>query len=453
MDQKAKIKDLWDRLIANGESISSRKDGYEIIWLKSKLETLTIAGKWTKIIAVSRHKTPKHLIKIVVDYNTRKPFTWASENKTIQKQKTIVVTTDHVCMIYNKDHFFENTNAKNLKINDYVSVYDNDSLREVVGSISNIEDLGSTEEWVYDLEVEDPSHSFYANNVLVHNSQFVNISCFVDDLLKRGVGSGNDISKWTDEDKLKLWKEVNEFVEDDVNPFVQNLVKSYCHTEHPEVLRYSLEYISAVGIYEAKKHYATRKVVAEGPELLDKIKYSGIELKKASVPAKVKSVLKDIYEGILLHSWNEKNFIEYIYDIWGSFKKMPIDEISFWKGYSSAREATGFLQMQKGSTAVASASTYYNQIIKKLGLGKKYDQILLGQKVRFCYVKPTNEYRINYIAFPDGQWPKEFDQIFEIDYEVMFDKLVTASLKGFMTATKFAKVDPNKQVEFDVFDL
>ena len=285
------------------------------------------------------------------------------------------------------------------------------------------------------------------------DSQFVNISCIAKHLLDEGVGNGRDISKWNDDDKLKLWKFVNNFVEDEVNPYVQNLVNSYCHTEHPEVLRYSLEYVSSQGIYEAKKHYATRKVIAEGPELVDKIKFSGIELKKASVPARVKDVLKDIYEGILLHGWSEKNFIEYIYIIWDDFKKMSIDEISFWKGYSSAREATGFLQMQKGSTAVASASTYYNQIIKKLGLGKKYDQILLGQKVRFCYVKPTNEYRIPYIAFPDGQWPEEFNKIFEIDYEVMFDKLVTSSLKGFMTATKFSKVDPSKQVEFDIFEL
>ena len=109
--------------------------------------------------------------------------------------------------------------------------------------------------------------------------------------------------------------------------------------------------------------------------------------------------------------------------------------------------------MQKGSTAVASASTYYNQIIEKLGLGKKYDQILLGQKVRFCYIKPTNEYRIPYIAFPDGQWPKEFNGLFEIDYETMFDKLVIGSLKGFFDATKFSKIDPSKQVEFDVFSL
>ncbi len=437
---QVEIREFWNSLVSNNELVVQRPGGYEVIWLSSNLETLTLTGQWTKIVAVSRHKTTKSLVKIIVNVDT----------KTI---KAVIVTTDHVCMRYDKDHFFENVNAKNLKVNDYVSIYDCGEQKELIGIITSIEDLGSTDEWVYDLEVEDKSHSFYANDILVHNSQFMNISCIAQDLVKRGIGYGKDISKWSDDDKLKLWKFVNDFVENEVNPYVQNLVKDYCHTEHPEVLRYSLEYISSAGIYQQKKHYATRKVIVEGPELVDKIKYSGIEVKKASVPQRVKDVLKDIYEGILLHSWTESDFTSYIYGIWDTFKKLSVEEISFWKGYSSARESSGFLQMQKGSTAVASASTYYNQIIKKLGLGKKYDQILLGQKVRFCYVKPTNEYRIEYIAFPDGQWPEEFDKIFEVDYEVMFDKIITGSLKSFFKATKFSEVDPCKQVEFDVLSL
>ena len=441
MDDQLDIEAFWNNLVSDGEQVVSRNGGYELIYPKnSHPQTKTLGGQWTRIVAISRHKTPKHLIKIAV----------RASSKDI---KEVVVTTDHVCMIYNEDHFFENTNAKNLKINDYVSVHDHDKHQELIGTIVAIDDLGTTDEWVYDLEVEDSSHSFYANDILVHNSQFVNISCLVQNLLKQGIGAGRDISKWSDDDKLKLWKFVDGFVENEVNLYVQNLVKDYCHTEHPEVLRYSLEYISARGIYQQKKHYATRKIIAEGPELIDKIKYSGIEMKRATVPQAIKNVLKDIYEGILLHSWKETDFIEYIYKTWDTFKHLSIDEISFWKGYSSAREAAGFLQMQKGSTAVASASTYYNQIIKKLGLGKKYDQILLGQRVRFCYVKPTNEYRISYIAFPDGQWPEEFNKIFEIDYETMFDKIVTGSLKSFFTATKFSEVDPCKQVEFDVSEL
>ena len=452
--EEIEIEKLWNEVASSGkEKITTRDGGYEVIVLNNtKMETLTLGAKRTRIVALSRHKTPKHLIKISVrTYVDVGPLFDGVEK--ITRIDFVVVTTDHICMRYDKDHFFENVNASNLKIDDYVSVYDSTNNKEFRGTIVKLEDLGTTDDWVYDLEVEDQTHAFYANHICCHNSQFVNIECIAKDLLKSGIGNGSDISKWSDDHKLKLWNKIEDFVENEVNVFVQNLIKDYCHTEHPEVLRYSLEYISAGGIYESKKHYATRKVIGEGPELIDKIKYSGIELKKASVPTQVKTILKAIYEGILLHNWNETDFVNYVNGIWDDFKKMSINEISFWKGYSSARESTSFLQMLKGSTAIASASTYYNQIIEKLGLGKKYDQILLGQKVRFCYIKPTNEYRIPYIAFPDGQWPKEFDSLFEIDYETMFDKLVSGSLKGFFEATKFSKIDPSKQVEFDVFSL
>lgn len=109
--------------------------------------------------------------------------------------------------------------------------------------------------------------------------------------------------------------------------------------------------------------------------------------------------------------------------------------------------------MEVGATGISKACTYYNQLIKHLNIGKKYDTILLGQKVRFSYVIPANEYGIECIAFHDGQWPKEFDEIFKVDYDVMFDKLITSPLKGFLEATKFKEVNPMKQVVFDIFDL
>jgi hypothetical protein len=124
-----------------------------------------------------------------------------------------------------------------------------------------------------------------------------------------------------------------------------------------------------------------------------------------------------------------------------------------WKGYNTAREASGFLTMELGATGISKAATYYNQMIDHLKIGKKYDSILLGQKIRFTYIIPSNEYGIECMAFHDGQWPKEFDEIFKVDYEVMFDKLILSPLKGFMEATKFREVDPRKQVVFDIFDL
>lgn len=430
---------LFNDLLEDGHQLEFYKD-YERIMLDGECISIkTFGNKQVGLKCLSRHKTSKHLLKIAVSY-------------ACGKEKSVVVTTDHVCMVYNKDHFFENFDAKQLKVGQYVSIYDDMRQDECIGTIKSIEDLGTTDEYVYDCEVDDDMHAFYANDVLIHNSQFVNVKC-VTDYFKKAYGLGDSICKWSDEDKLKLWKWMDEFVEKDVNGFVKSLITDKYKSEHAEVLRYSLEYMGDCGIYEAKKHYAVHKILSEGPEIVDKIKYSGIELKKATVPEKIKGILGEIYSGILTNNWTEKDFDDFIMQTYNSFKSLTVDDLAMWKGYSTAREASGFLTMEVGSTGIASACTYYNQLIEKLGLGKKYDQILLGQKVRFCYVEPDNQYGISYIAYHDGQWPVEFNEIFKVDYDVMFKKLVIQPLKGFFEATRFVEVDPRKQVAFDVFEL
>ena len=436
IEEKIDFGSLYQSLLDEGRKVIRHKD-YEIIYC-GDIEIKTLGNRYAIIEYISRHKTTKNMIKIGV----------STEKNTV----FVNVTTDHVCMIYNSNHFFEETSAKNLSIGQIVSVYDENNDSEVVGQITSIEDLGSTDEYVYDVEVNDDSHTFYANDVLVHNSQFISIRC-VTDYFRRTYNLPAQMIDWPDEYKLKLWEYMEDFVENDLNKFIQNLVKEYYHTENSEVLRYSLEYIADTGIYEAKKHYGVRKILAEGPEIVDKIKYSGIELKKGNIPPTVKEFLAAIYSGVLRDNWNASNFKNYLNHAYDRFIKLNIDEISFWKGYGTERESVGFLEMAKGTTGIAKACTFYNQLLENLGIGRKYEQILVGDKVRFLYVKPTNKYGINVLAYKPDQYPEEFKNLFEIDYETMWDKLIISPLKKFIIATGFPECDPRQMNLMDVDDL
>ena len=167
------------------------------------------------------------------------------------------------------------------------------------------------------------------------------------------------IYKWPKEWKKKFWNITSDIIEKDVNPFVRKLVADYCHTTQSNVLTYELEYMSAIGIYEGKKHYATLKIFNEG-DPVDIVKYAGIELKKAQVPKNMKTFLADIYDGVLKHDWQEKEYDEYVNKLYEKFGKFTIDEVSFWKGYNTERTAAGFLTMNKGTTGIAKACIYYN---------------------------------------------------------------------------------------------
>ena len=431
------IGEMFDRLASEGFPIEDR-NGYEVIF-PNGYEIHTAGNRFVRLVGISRHKTTKEIFKFTVKGGDG-------------PEKTIEVTSDHVMMTYDKDHFFENRRAKDVSVGDYVSVYDEKADSEMRGTVAGIEKMGRTDEYVYDCEVDDGMHSFYLNDVLVHNSQFVNIQCVTDHFRSENSLPGNIID-WPDEAKLRFWKLMDDFVEKDVNGFVQETARRICHTENPEVLRYSLEYIADREIMEGKKHYSCRKVLVEGPEIVDKIKYSGIELKKANTPVAAKRFLADIYSGVLTKDWGEAELKKYLDTAYEEYRKLDITEISFWKGYGTEREAAGFLEMKKGTTGISKACTFYNQMIEHLGIGGRYDTLRPGNKARFCYIKPTNKYRINVIAFVDGQYPEEFRSLFEVDYDVMYEKMVLDPLKNLLVACRFRKMDPRNSNLMDVDDL
>ena len=427
------IGELYTQLLADPNFHKVNCGSYELIEC-SGIETRVLGNKFVPIKYLSRHKTVKDMVKVNVE-------SISEQNKKYE----IVTTTDHNLMVLNENHFFEQAAIKDLHPNDIVSIYDKYSDSEKLGRIVSFENLGKTEEWVYDLEVDSDNHAFYGNDVYIHNSQFVNIKC-VTDWMKQKYHLPEKIFEWTDEMKLKLWNFMEGFVEGKVNKFVQNLVKEYCHTEHSEVLRYSLEYIADCGIYEQRKHYICRKIVSEGPEIVNKVKVTGIELKKATIPIAVKDILKDIYYNTLINDWTNSDFNKYLDDAYNKFLTLSINDISIWKGWTSDKIASsGFLQTGKGTTGISKACHYYNDLIKHFKIGKKYDELRTGGKYKFAYLNPNNAYGIDCIAFVDGQWPKEFDGIFSVDYQTMFEKVIKSPLKSFLEATKFTFKDPREK--------
>ena len=65
------------------------------------------------------------------------------------------------------------------------------------------------------------------------------------------------------------------------------------------------------------------------------------------------------------------------------------------------------------------ASMVYNLVIKQNNF--PYVEIKTGSKMKYIFVKPNNKYKTDVIGFI-GTWPKEFDNIFKIDFDEQFDK-------------------------------
>ena len=283
------------------------------------------------------------------------------------------------------------------------------------------------------------------------DSQFLNIQCITQWFRKEN-NLPEKLNDWSDLDKIRLWEYVENFVNNEITPFVQKLLKVKCGCEDTSMLRYGLEYIADCGIYQAKKNYAIHKIISEGPELVDKNKYTGIELRRNTMSAKTKDFLAEIYENTLKLNWTEKEFRNFIYKSYDEYMKLSIDEIAQWKGYNTAKKSNGFMQFEKGASGISKACGAYNDLLKFYKIQEKYDTINVGDKLQFIYVTETNRFGIDAIAYK-GRWPKEFNKDLKPDYRKMFDKCIMSPIKNFMTAMGYQNVDPTQKTLFDVFNF
>jgi hypothetical protein len=268
-----------------------------------------------------------------------------------------------------------------------------------------------------------------------------------------------NMNNWTDEQKLQMFAHMQKFADEYLVPHIQELISKVFHTSNAQVMRYGLEYMASGGIYESPKHYIVHKIVDEGPKIVDKFKYTGIELKKAQVPPEIKKFMKDIYfTAVLDPTFNETAAKQKFDDVYQEILKMTPNEIGKWQGYGTETKMDGFLMGAKGATGIGKCANYYNQIVRKLKLDKKYALINVGDKIQTIYIKPTNKFGVSQIGFPPKQWPAEFNDIFEVDYPVMMEKVVISPLKGMLKALKLdplIKYNPSisASLEYSIDDI
>jgi hypothetical protein len=247
-------------------------------------------------------------------------------------------------------------------------------------------------------------------------------------------------------------KEVDDFVDNDINNLAKKLVNENCFTTKGHHIQYEREVLASESIFFKKKHYLMHLIDVDGKQV-DKFKYMGIAVKKGELPPSIKTFLRDIYENTCKKKWTYDDYRTYLNEVYEQFTKFTFDELSMWKGYGTEKQSTGFLQSEKRTGAQVRGIHYHNNLLEEMGILDKYDEIRVGAKIRFCYINKTNPFGIDVISFNDGQLPDEFAEIFTIDYLKMFNKLVMKPLESYVEALNFIPYSPSNQMITDIFDL
>ena len=197
---------------------------------------------------------------------------------------------------------------------------------EEIESIEQLEDFDN--EYVYDIEVDDNSHTFIANDILVHNSVYTTYGDFFRCMTPEYQ------EKYKDKRAKVDWilKFNKEFVDGQNNQWCRDI---YEPRHGKNVHEFELETVSYAQICLKKKKYLKGYAFVKG-KFFDKPKVSGtgIELVKSTTPALCREILTDLMNS-LMFEYNEDNKDEYIKmfnnklrDYHKQFDAAPLEDIS-----------------------------------------------------------------------------------------------------------------------------
>ena len=259
-------------------------------------------------------------------------------------------------------------------------------------------------------------------------------------------------------------------IEDDCLTPLFEKVKNECNGHIDGVLHMDREAIATpnektgyCGLWIAKKRYYLLlddmegfRYTANNHEPHEKI--MGLFSVTSTCPEFIKPVFNKVMYNLCSDGVEEaRNTIKQFKKV---FMAKPVSDIAFPKGvtdvdkfinpetklpwdgewYDSSSQKT-----RNGGVPInAKAAIYYNYLVDKLGLEKKYQKIKSGDKMKYVYLK-ENPYKYSVIGFHDDL-PDEFDLKKYVDYETHYEKLFYSPVNDIFTACSL-EIEPQASID------
>lgn len=180
--------------------------------------------------------------------------------------------------------------------------------------IDAIEELEPTDEYVYDASVQD-SHMFFANGILVHNTDSIFLS--FDEALKHILG--NDYDTADDDTKTQLVLKLVKLCAKYINDYLIKDVLAKHNTPSNESIANKFDFVFKEELIikkslfrDKKKKYAINIILNEGKKV-DKIVITGIEVVRSDFPRFSKDILDQLIKKVLKENMSVSNVIDLIY--------------------------------------------------------------------------------------------------------------------------------------------
>lgn len=279
-----------------------------------------------------------------------------------------------------------------------------------------IESLGVQTKYVYDIEVLE-THNFIANNILVHNSNYLTLN----NLVKK-VGLENASQEEITDFLVNACEKIQEEIANEYNRLAD---MTNAKAQRMDMER---EVIAPRGFWTRKKRYALNVVDSEGVRYDEpKLKIMGLETARSSTPKICREALKEAIELILTS--DEDSVIKHINEFKEYFFQQPPEKIANTTGISNIEKfITHDGSIQKGTPIHVRGSLVYNKWIDEYKVNHIYEKIRSGDKVKNIYLKMPNVMKQNTVSFLN-KIPKEMKIDDCIDYHQQYEKTFLRPLK------------------------
>jgi hypothetical protein len=305
-------------------------------------------------------------------------------------------------------------------------------------------------EYVYDVEVDDETHTFIANDILVHNSLYI---------------SYTPIMKSVGFDPLQDSITVKKFILHLDSVFVKSLfnkfLDEYANRFHVTSLHdFELETISLSALFLKKKHYLINIVFEDGVHYQPLSYYypTGIEIVRSSTPPFVR---RNIYRIInyLFANPTQANIYEVmkiVKQIKKEFELADIEEISMTTSCSNYE--TKVLDDTMGVNCVkmahygVKAACFHNYLLNKNSEYKtKYDMVKSG-RIKYYYCKHQLNEVFGYLrSFHPTEIVEKEKVILDVDEQ--FDKSFLTIVNKFIKPLGLPEINKRISVLSSIFKL
>lgn len=234
---------------------------------------------------------------------------------------------------------------------------------------------------------------------------------------------------------------------------MNNLTMKRMHCKENKIF-FKREMIARKVAFLAKKRYSAwvmkmeKKLIPAGDE--HELETKGHEMVKSIIPEKIRDMMREFVLTMLKSG--DKKISDALYaEMAQKFKQFKISEIckiSNVNNLSQYSDANG--DPISGCPGHVRAALGYNKLIKRKGLEEKYELITDGDKVRIVYLRESQTYQMETIAFKETGMPPELNLQSFVDYDIMWEKLFVKPIRPFYEIQKWEL--PNLD-QVDISDL